>query len=472
MIYILVLFLFCFLGLMYTTSKDILRPSIGICGVFLISVLSAVTNINIWKFSISTTCVFVVLGAVVIYGIVDFCMFLLKKNNHKFDIINGESICEIEIDRESICEIEINNIKFCGLVVLMIISCILYYKDIIYISSKYGISSSWFEMIRYYRNGSMTGAIEEGISSMASNAYILSTAIAYIFMYIFVHNLVVNKKGKKNYLNLIPIIIFFINTLFTGGRMPLLRLIIGAIFLFIYLKSKISRKNGFNLKSFFKVLIFVTIILWGFASISTLVGRTYDGNALYYVTSYAGGSIPLLDLFLKEPVSHDIWGYETFPSILKFIGRHTENIQLSQILVNKEFRVLEGYNLGNVYTALRAYISDFGYCGMIILTGIHAIIYSGIYNILCSKSINWGKVDFSILFYTYIVHAIYLFSIDDRFYMDLCSITTIKMLILLWGLNFVMNGIQVERWIIKIDNGYFLKHRNKIDIDKKLRKVS
>lgn len=445
MIYILIILLFCFFYVIYGVSKDILRPSIGICGVFLVSVLSALININIWKFSISAMCVLVIFGSVVIYGIVDYFMTAIRRNNKNYSIIDTRCVSEIEVGR----------LKFWGLVMIMLISCVFYYRDIIYISSKYGVSSSWFEMIRFYRNGSMLGIIEEGISSMATNAYILSTAIAYIFMYIFIHNLIVKKKGKKNFYNIIPVIIFLINTIFTGGRMPFLRLIIGAIFIYIFLKSKMHGKSVFNLRNFFKIIIFSTIILWGFASMSKLVGRNYDGNALYYITSYTGGSIPLLDLFLKNPIYHDIWGYETFPSILKFIGRQTGNDQLSQILVNKEFRMLAGYNLGNVYTALRAYISDFGYFGMMILTAIHSIIYSGLYNRLYRKNINWGKIDFSLLFYMYIVHAIYLFSIDDRFYMDLLSITTIKMLILLWILNFVINGIKMEKGIIKIDKQYF-----------------
>ena len=429
---------------MYGITRDILRPSIGICSVFLVSVLSALTNINIWEFSISAICVLVIFGAVVTYGIVDYFMISSMKNNQNYKII----------DRKCVAEIDVGRLKFWGLVVIMLISCVLYYRDIIYISSKYGVSSSWFEMIKFYRNGSMLGLIEEGISSMATNVYILSTAIAYIFMYIFIHNLIVKKRDKRNFLNIIPVIIFLVNTIFTGGRMPFLRLIIGAIFIYIFLKSKIDTANRFNVKNFFKIIIFITIILWGFASMSELVGRNYDGNGLYYITSYAGGSIPLLDLFLKDPVYHDIWGYETFPSILKFIGRQVGNEQLSQILVNKEFRMLSGYNLGNVYTALRAYISDFGYFGMIILTAIHSIIYSGLYNRLYRKNINWGKIDFSLLFYMYIVHAIYLFSIDDRFYMDLLSITTIKMLILLWILNFVINGVKINKGMIKIDKRY------------------
>lgn len=419
-------------------TKDILRPSIGVCAVFTASIVCAFSNSVIWKYSMSVLCATVIFCGVLLYTITD----LIVSNRRR--VVNDTN--DLKINR-----INISTLFYVISIFFMSVSSILYYRDIIYIASKYGALGAWSTMIRFYRNGTMTGDLDIGISSLASNSYIISTALAYIYLYVFIHNLILNKKDKINFIYLVPVVIFLINTLFTGGRMPMLRLIIGGIFLFYFLSYKINGRKSFNSKNFLKLVFIMILTLYGFATISTLVGRNYDGNPIYYITSYMGGSVPLLDLFLQDPVHHNIWGYETFPSILSFLGRRFDIDAFKSILVNKEFRSMNFYSIGNVYTAFRAYISDFGFLGMGILTIIHSTFYSYFYNKINRKIIRFGRIDLSLLVYMYFVHAIYLFSIDDRFYMDLCSINTIKMIIIFAVLcKFLTCRIDIQHGKIRI----------------------
>ena len=403
-------------------SKDVLRPSLGVCIAFIFSCVCALVNSGVWQYRMSVTCFLVILLACSLYSINDTGIFFLSE----------KKIRRINKKKNNFSSLVPKNWFILFSCLFMLLSSILYYRDLRYITSRYGTYASWYSMIRFYRNGSMMGIIEEGVSFFASNAYIVSTALAYLHMYILVHNITAGKKDNRSYVCLVPIAIFTINTVFTGGRLPILRLLIGGVFLFFFFTFKKNGSRNINIKRFFKLIVLVVAVLYAFANVSTLFGRFYDGNPVYYVTSYIGGSIPLFDMFLEDPIKHSVWGYETFPSILNFLRRRISGFDFPYIPVNKEFRSMNNLQIGNVYTALRAYISDFGYLGMGILVLFHSFFYSNYYNYILKKQISANAIDFSILFYSYIVHAVYLFSIDDRFYMDICSINTIKIVFIFW----------------------------------------
>lgn len=430
MIFILIVILAILFLFMNTIFRDILRPSIGICVMFLVSTICAMVNCEMWQYSMSFDCAIVIITSIIIYSLVDLFVGSKKK-----------SVCVCLPNVKD--RIGVNSLIYVGSCLFIGIAGILYYRDIISITSQYGSFQTWSMAIRFYRNGGMTGNVVEGVSSLAANAYTLATAVAYVFAYIFVHNLVISRRDKKNYLNLFPVFLFSVDTVFTGGRLPLLRLIIAAVFVYLFLQYKTKKRKQINPKNFIKFLILGIVVLYGFASVSNLVGRTYDGNPIYYITSYLGGSIPLLDLFMENPVKHDIWGYETFPALLKFVGRLLDIDSLSSILVNKEFRSMSGYQIGNVYTALRAYISDFGYLGMGVMVFIHSFILSLIYKKMNRKQYTFGTIDTSVLMLMYIVHSVYMFSIDDRLFMSIVSIETVKMWIYFLILKWVFTDIKI-----------------------------
>lgn len=412
MIFILLFILILILGIFLSLNNDILRPSIGMIFFFIISISAAILNTNIWHYEMSFKCFICIFMSIIIYGFIDFIVNVIlkrKRKTTKLDVI------------------KISKFKFILLVLVMLISNYIYYKDISYIGAKYGVAGNWHDMINFYRNTSMLGQLDTNVSSLASNLFLFSTSLAYVFMYLFVQNLAVDLKYKNNYLNIIPLLIFCINSILTGGRMPIIRLVVAGVFGYLFFYSNMKREKSFSIKIYFRLIIFGLIGLLGFFSISNLVGRNYNGSILYYITSYLGGSIPLFDLFLKKPVAHSIFGYETFPSVLSFLKRNFNILPNTIILVNKEFRSLNGLQIGNVYTAFRAYISDFGYIGMFLLTAIHSLFYSMFYKHL--KINNTKKISINVLIYMYMIHAVYLMSIDDRLYSDLVSINTLKVII-------------------------------------------
>ena len=423
MIFILFFMLILILGVSLALNNDILRPSIGMIFFFIISISAAMLNIRTWHYEMTFMCFICIFISTIIYSVIDFIVNVIIKNNRK--------IFKLDL-------IKISKLKFLICVLMMLISSYMYYRDIRYIGAANGVTGNWHDIINFYRNTSMLGKLDINVSSLASNMFLFSTSLAYFYLYIFVQNLAVNFKYKANYLNLIPLSIFCINSILTGGRMPIIRLLIGGIFgyLFFYYYSK--RKKRFSIKIYLRLIIIGVGGLLGFSAISSLVGRNYNGSILYYITSYLGGSIPLFDLFLEKPVTHLVFGYETFPSVLSFLKRNFNILPNVVILVNKEFRSLNGLQIGNVYTALRAYIADFGYVGMVLLTAIHSLFYSLFYKCIKTKSNFNKKISMKILIYMYMIHAVYLMSVDDRFYSDLVSINTLKIIFFFYIIRYYL----------------------------------
>lgn len=423
MIFILLIILIIQLCIINIIFKDFLSPSFGVCAAFVFSIMCAAVNVQKWSFTLSDEAFFVILYSVNVYFIVElFIRNSRKKLLETVPIMNRQPLI-------------ISKIVYILSILLMVLCGIKYYKDIIYITSKYGDFSTWNSAVKFYRDSGITGNISEGVSSLSSNLYIFSIAAAYVYGYLFIYNLSITKNKAKNMLYLVPIIIFCIETIITGGRLHIIRLFIGMVYLYIFLLYSNNVKKQISIKNILKIFLLMFILLYVFTSLSSLVGRVYKGDIFYYITSYIGGSIPLLDLFLHDGVKHEIWGYETFPSLLKMIGRFFNIDSLKSIYVNKEFRALNGYSLGNVYTALRAYISDFGLFGLTILVALHSFTYSIYYKTLTLKKIYTRNVDLGLLIYMFIAHAIYLFSIDDRFYMNIISIESVKIFFIFYILT-------------------------------------
>ncbi|MFR5126091.1 O-antigen polymerase [Blautia massiliensis (ex Durand et al. 2017)] len=146
------------------------------------------------------------------------------------------------------------------------------------------------------------------------------------------------------------------------------------------------KQNGwnkhYNIKALVKIVVIATVLLIIFVELRDIVGRNYSETAkspLYYICCYIGGSIHLLDDFIKKPIDgSQIWGKETFYSIIRFIGQRF-NIKDWIYISHLEFRYSNGLNVGNIYTAFRKYIYDFGYFGVIWCTALVSFIYNQIY---------------------------------------------------------------------------------------------
>ena len=152
-------------------------------------------------------------------------------------------------------------------------------------------------------------------------------------------------------------------------------------------------------------------------------------NFIEYISMYAGGPVKLFDMFIKNPVPNSgIWGKETFPSLLKTF--RSLGYDIPQYISKKEFRFYNGVNLGNVYSAYRNWLSDFGINGVYILQTIFALFYNSYYYLLRKKG--YKKHILALIIYGYMAEAIFLHPIDDWLFSMFVSVGFIIYIIVFW----------------------------------------
>ena len=283
--------------------------------------------------------------------------------------------------------------------------------------------------MKTYREVSSYGILneEDVMPKTISWGYLFITSSGFVWIYVIINNFLAIKKINK--LLSCEFILCLCMSLLSAGRVQLIQYIIAMLSMYYILWR---RKNGWNssigFKFIMKCLIGVCIILSIFSGLRTVVGRTSTQDPISYITSYIGGSIDLLDIFLQEPpVKSDIWGKETFYEFNRFVGRKFNKPELIYI-GHKEFRDSNGISIGNVYTAFRNYIYDFGYTGLIVLTCISSSIFSWMYNKLKRKKYKEG-IDILLLSYSYLVYSVFLMFYADYFFEMSISINTLKVFI-------------------------------------------
>jgi oligosaccharide repeat unit polymerase len=212
--------------------------------------------------------------------------------------------------------------------------------------------------------------------------------------------------------------------------MQLIKLSIFIVLVYFLLTKK---SKGWNKRvkgsTIFKIALGAIAVLVLFVAVRTFVGRSNAEDPFYYITKYAGGSIQLLDLFIKNPISESsIWGKETFYAMYKFLGPKLGHSDWVYVFA-KEFRRSNGVALGNVYTALRCYYYDFGYIGCIICTGIVGFVFSIVYANIHRNKLKNG-VDMRLFLYAYLSYSYCLFSVN--YYFDYLNFGFIKYIIFMY----------------------------------------
>lgn len=303
-------------------------------------------------------------------------------------------------------------------------------------------AETWQAMMNSYRNNSSSWNVD-AISKpiLLSNLEFFLKASAYVTAYIGTNNLFSGRNKVRTLSLFVPSVLFVIDKILNAGRGEILFLIGGiSLAAYVMMQRRHAWKKRFARK-YIKYLILVAVLVLSFFSLSrTLVGRTDDSDALYYLTRYAGGSIQAFDMYLQEPiVNSTIWGKETFSTLNKLIGTKF-NIPELVYIAHLEFRQKFGMSIGNVYGSFRYYIQDFGYVGMVILTFLSSIFYTRLYRKIKGKStIADDGFDWLLFFYMFIGPSLFMHSIADFTYSQLFNITSnIKWFLFAW---IIKNGI-------------------------------
>ena len=426
----------------YLNNKDIASPSVIIIIFFMLSQLINLVYITKWKTTFSVL-YFLTLTIGYTFTIAgDLSGKIANQRKWKIKKVSRKNT----ITRDSqIDVIRIPLLFNCFVILFMITVAYFYYRDMIRIARLYGDLSlqTVFQAIRnvtYYVGTS--GDIERGTSTFLSHALLASKAVAYIYIYIFLYNIVYcRKKFRENWINIIPAIIYLIESTFSTSRSQILYFMAGVCFILYLLwyckNGQISQRT----KSKFIRYGLITVV--GFCIVFYLLGyltkKSLSISFADNIAVYVGGSQVSLSKWLERfSETTAYFGEESLCGIRKVMLKL--GLTNHYVVRHLEFETFGNYR-GNVYTSFRRYISDFGYVGLPVMQFLSTFIVSFLYNWIKNKKTPNGLI----IIYGYIVYSICMEAIDELFFSSVFEISNIYVFIY---------GFIIYKFIIK----RFLKH--------------
>ncbi len=404
-VFLLIFLIFLAFATYILSDRDIMSPSVLFLLGFIFSIIFAGMNIDNWEINLSIKTIFIVL-----LGCLSFVAgFLFFKMLHK-NLFSGV--------KEGPREIYIQKWKILLVILIDIFALYLQYRDILRVSQYADDYWKQFGLLTAYKQAIMSGT---STSSLVTQLNKLVLCSGYIYTYVFINNMYATKKYKlqKNWMYIVPIFFYVISTFMKGNRIGVLGIIIMMVFLSYYFSHK---RNGWDkhlsFKFVLKIIVVCVIGLIGFYYSKSLVGRTSTLSIFDYISQYVGGSINLLDLYVKDVTITS----SNYPLSETFVGLYNSFYKLG--ILNEsfssglEFRYSpSGVSLGNVYTCFRRYYNDLGYFGVFIFTFLMSYFMNWFYYKVRKTSVFERNGNFLIMLYSTLVFVLPLSAMEEQFYM-------------------------------------------------------
>ena len=407
-----------FIALVFITyqlfGRDFFAPAVIFCVMYSLSIGCALINYSQWGLENYSQEAF----NIYLFGAL---LFILVSYLVKLLVLPDNAYLEVKEYRD---RLNINTGITVLLTIINLVVLLLWVKNVKAIGGGGSLSQS----LEVYRTSTSYSIGSAGMPGYLQQMSKITTASGYIYGFILIYNIVHHTVEKEDYYLCLPnIIIYILFSLFDSNRLNILGVIASYVVYYYFMRS--SKGNGF--KTLIKLTGIFVALLIVFYGVRLLIGRPSSGqnNFIEYISMYAGGPVKLFDMFIKNPVPNSgIWGKETFPSLLKTF--RSLGYDIPQYISKKEFRFYNGVNLGNVYSAYRNWLSDFGINGVYILQTIFALFYNSYYYLLRKKG--YKKHILALIIYGYMAEAIFLHPIDDWLFSMFVSVGFIIYIIVFW----------------------------------------
>lgn len=446
LIYLLLLSILLICGISYVLSKrDVLAPPVVFSGVFIISTLIAIPNINLWNFHMGERTFLVLLLGISFFCIGYYVVYFLKEPK------KDKNVSNIIVDNY-----EIKNYKLVIFFFIQMLTMYLLYQSISDVASNMGGGDSLTEKIYLYRTNEILYNNENGDTSfLVKNLLLFCKSVTYFLIYRFHMEYFKNNIINKKYLFII-LITCLINLL-KGNRGDSVEFLVAFFVMgYIFWLSKNKWKKFLSIKKIIYILGGISLFLILFFSLGLIIlGRDAQLGDLdiisgiwLQVSMYIGAPLKLLDLYMYTDFSTEKipLGIVSFRAIYGFLGRNLDivNWQLP-LLFGSEFRNDNGASLGNVYTTFRPYLMDFGYLGVVILPFIMGAIYAIIYSSIKYIKNNNRGININIIIYSYLYLCIVKAFFIEWFYKYFFNLDLIKIIIFLKIIEYIFLNKKYER---------------------------
>lgn len=396
---------------------DPISPWFIICTMFSISTLVALLNQKKWGVEVSALTVFVIITALLSFGITSILTSLIMDNRYK---AGKDYIKKSTTDNP----ISLKTYILVIFSLFMVIVFYFYFKKTYEISLQGGNPGELALMLKYAR----TAYLFQGasIGTKLAIAYFCAKGIAYSLTYIILYNTINFNIRQNTILYFIPVLFYLSMAALETGRTQFINFIATFVICGVLLWYKKNGSFNPNLKSLIKIIKIGSMALVTyfivFQGLGILTGKTQESSAADMLSIYTGSSIPALNIFIENYRNNfHFFGSETLNGLYSTIYRFGVNVPHQSI--NLEFVYFQnGYNT-NVYTSLRSYIYDYGYLGMYIIMLFLGWLYSFFYSLIKRNKLNMNGL--LLIYYGYFIFYIVMQSIEDLFMRSMLSVTQI-----------------------------------------------
>jgi oligosaccharide repeat unit polymerase len=258
---------------------------------------------------------------------------------------------------------------------------------------------------------------------------ICSMAFGYTYCTILAKNIVYKRKGYNKLLAINVIIPIFI-TILSGSRGSSLEVIVVfAVSILFYYYKKYNWKKTLDFKYFILCVLLLLLIMYAFFAIKGVMGRGAFDPSKYYdeFCIYLGSQVKNLDIYLNKDMYHtNVFAYSTLRDFYNIFNSYLGfNIKDSVKLL--PFQIINGKELGNVYTCFYNYFMDFGYLGVVFFSSISGCVSEYVYK--KAKISSNKSIDIWLIIYAYIAASLVFCFFGSRFYSNLMSAGFIRLLI-------------------------------------------
>lgn len=397
-----------------------INPSTVVSAGFLVGTLALLFSIQDWQVQLSFKTIQLIslgLGFFLVGSLLPYIAFKVNRKNEK--LIGDQALYEKKIIR---ARVNSTSIAIIAVFFQIFVTVYLY----IYLrSATQGTGLS--EIISTFRNSTMSSG-DDGlqITGFLKQLQVFSMAYSFVFAFLYFYKRIV-EDYKCSFLYIIPLLFYIFQSLLTGGRLQIFRVILfigsSIYFLQLYKKDSPSYANYFILK----VGKWIIGIIPVFYFLKNFLGRTSEDSFFQYIFRYLGGPIEGLDLFIKSNYSYShMYGQETFAGVYSLLaksGIENQPIKLSWIMAPT------GIWVGNVYTAFRRYYSDFGLSGVAILMFMLGIFFGVLFSNIVRGHMRKEIAGFSIILYSFYFYSLVFTFFDDTFYTTAISLGSLVQII-------------------------------------------
>jgi oligosaccharide repeat unit polymerase len=216
-------------------------------------------------------------------------------------------------------------------------------------------------------------------------------------------------------------------SLATGGREQAICYIVATAICYLIIRIRTGNQVRLTPKTVIIAMAIIAVLIVGFLALA--VARGVQQSVWDYVAEYLGAEIYNLDHFLNVYTPHKIltWGGMTFVNLLNFIGDKLHIATLNYQL-DLPFLSSNGYDMGNVYTTFYAFVYDFGYMGVPVLTAIMAVVSQVVYE-MASRAARPTHADFWITIYAFLAFQLLFCFFSNKFYENAFGDSALRLLV-------------------------------------------